>query len=124
MSYLPLIFLGVTLNAGAQLLLKTAMNRIGSFSFSWDNLTPVLVQAVTSPYIWLGLMAYAVSVVVWMMALSRVDVSVAYPMLSLGYVMVAIVGHFWLQESLTFERVAGIFIIIVGVFLLTRTTSG
>ena len=123
MPYFPLILLGVTLNAGAQILLKMAMNRIGQFSFSWENLSLVLQQAVVSPYLWLGLTAYAVSVVVWMMALSRVDVSVAYPMLSLGYVMVALVGHFWLQENLTFERIVGIGIIILGVFLLIRTTS-
>jgi multidrug transporter EmrE-like cation transporter len=121
MSYLPLILFGVLLNAAAQLLLKTATNRIGHFTFSWDNALPVLQQAAVNPYIWLGLTAYAVSLVVWLLALSRVDVTVAYPMLSLGYVVVAIVGHFWLQEALTLERILGIVIIMLGVFLLTRT---
>lgn len=121
MKYFYLILLGVVLNAGAQLLLKEAMNRIGHFAFSWHNILPIGQQILQSPFIWVGLIAYGFSLVVWLVALSRVDVGLAYPMLSIGYILVAIAGHFWLQEPLTMERMLGIIVIMVGVFLLTRT---
>src|SRR3954467_15313755 len=64
---------------------------------------------------------YAVSLVVWIMGLSRIEVSIAYPLLSLGYVINAAAAWYLFGESLTVMRVAGIGLIIAGVFLVART---
>lgn len=122
---LALILFGVLLNAVAQLLLKSGVNAvtasIGTFAYSLENLWPVGVRLATQWPIIGGLACYVVSVVVWILGLSRVDVSVAYPMLSLGYVLNAI-GAWWLfGEALTPQRLAGIGIIIVGVYVLARS---
>jgi multidrug transporter EmrE-like cation transporter len=62
-----------------------------------------------------------VSVVVWIMALSRVEVSIAYPMLSLGYVVNAVAAHYLFGESVSALRAGGIFVIIVGVVMVARS---
>lgn len=120
---LPIILLSVSLNALAQLFLKQGMLKIGYFDFAWHNIVPIAWQAMTNPFIFSGLVCYAVSVVTWMMVLSRVDVSFAYPMLSVGYIMVAVAGYYLFNEHLTWVRVMGIFVIIFGVYLLTRTAQ-
>ena len=116
-----LVLSGVLLNAAAQLLLKAGTNAIGHFEFSTANLAPIGWKVATQPYILGGLTCYAVSVVVWIIALSRVEVSIAYPMLSIGYVVNAIAAWYLLGEVLTPMRLAGIGIIIAGVFLVARS---
>ena len=116
-----LILTGVLLNATAQLLLKAGTNSVGTFSFSADNLLPVGIKLATEPHILGGLTCYVISVVVWIMALSRVDVSIAYPMISIGYVVTALAAWWLFGEAITLERMVGIGVIIIGVFLVTRS---
>lgn len=116
-----LILTGVLLNAVAQLLLKAGTNAIGHFDFELRNLIPIGWQAITEPHILGGLLCYVVSVVVWILALSRVPVSIAYPMLSIGYVVNALAAYWLLGESLSALRMGGIFVVIVGVFLIARS---
>ncbi len=77
MSYLPLILLGVLLNAAAQLFLKEGMRRIGHFEFVWANLIPISIQVAGNIFVLAGLLCYVVSVAVWLLVLSRVEVSFA-----------------------------------------------
>jgi multidrug transporter EmrE-like cation transporter len=116
-----LILLGVLLNAGAQLLLKAGTNSVGHFAFNRDNIIPVGWQLATEPHIVGGLTCYVISVVVWIMALSRVEVSIAYPMLSIGYVVNAIAAWYLFGEALSVTRLVGIGIIIVGVYIVARS---
>ena len=116
-----LVLTGVLLNAAAQLLLKAGTNRIGEFAFSVENLMPIGVKVATNPPILAGLACYAVSVVVWVMALSRVPVSIAYPMLSIGYVLNAMAAWWLFGESLTMQKLVGIGFIVIGVFLVARS---
>lgn len=116
-----LVLLGVLLNAGAQLLLKAGTNSVGQFAFSRDNILPVGWQLATEPHILGGLVCYVISVVVWIMALSRVEVSIAYPMLSIGYVINALAAWWLFGESLTAMRITGIGFIIVGVYFVARS---
>lgn len=115
-----LILAGVLLNATAQLLLKAGTNAIGHFEFTLDNLVPIGWKVACEPHVLGGLGCYVLSVAIWIMALSRVPVSVAYPMLSIGYVVNALAAWLWLGETLASGRVLGIFVIILGVFLVAR----
>lgn len=117
----PWLLLGVLLNAAAQLLIKAGSERISTLSFSWANVMPMSFQLMTSPYIILGLIFYVVSVVIWICVLSRVEVSIAYPMLSLGYVVNAIAAYYLFGEMMTASRIAGISLILVGVYLVARS---
>jgi len=116
-----LLLAGVLLNAGAQLLLKAGTNRIGEFAFSMDNLVPIGTRIASSPPILAGLACYVVSVVVWILALSRVPVSVAYPMLSIGYIVNALAAWWLFGESLGMQKLLGIGFIVIGVFLVARS---
>jgi multidrug transporter EmrE-like cation transporter len=121
MNPMILILTGVLLNAAAQLLLKIGMQRIGHFDLTMGNIWPIGLQAAGSLPIWGGFMCYAVSILVWMVVLSRVDVSVAYPMVSLGYVVAAVAAWAWLGESVGPLRLAGIAVILVGVFMVSKS---
>ena len=116
-----LVLLGVLLNAAAQLLLKAGTLRVGEFAFTLDNVLPVGARLAASPHIAAGLACYAVSVVVWILALSRVPVSIAYPMLSLGYIVNALAAWYLFGESLGMQKLVGIGFIIVGVYLVARS---
>jgi multidrug transporter EmrE-like cation transporter len=116
-----LILIGVLLNAGAQVLLKAGTNAVGHFEFSRDNILPVGWQLATEPHIMGGLACYVISVVVWIMALSRVEVSIAYPMLSIGYVVNAMAAWWLFGEAVSLTRLAGIGVIIVGVYIVSRS---
>ena len=116
-----LVLAGVLLNAAAQLLLKAGTNRVGEFAFALENLVPVGAKLALNPFILGGLACYVVSVVVWILALSRVPVSIAYPMLSLGYVVTAFIAWAFMGEAVNAMRVSGIAVIIVGVFLVARS---
>jgi len=118
---LTLILAGVLLNAVAQLLLKAGTNAVGHFEFHLDNLVPVGLKLAFQPFIVGGMVCYAVSLVIWIMALSRVPVSIAYPMLSIGYVINAFVAWQWLGEALAAQKLLGIGLIVVGVVLVTRS---
>ena len=105
-----IILVGVLLNAAAQLLLKAGTNAM-----------PLGLRLAIEPHILGGLACYVISVVVWVIALSRVPVSIAYPMLSIGYVVNAAAAWYLLGEALTPLRLAGIGIIVAGVFLVARS---
>ena len=118
--YLPLILLGVSLNAVAQITLKQGMRNIGPFAFSMENLIPVGIKIMLNPFVVAAVLCYAVSVIVWILVLSRVDVSYAYPLLSVGYIVTAIAGKTLFGEALGPARLAGVLVICLGVYLITR----
>jgi len=121
MQVFLLILLGVFLNTGAQLMLKAGVIQIGHFEFSAANVIPIGLKVMGSPPIITGLCLYVVSVGVWLLVLSRVQVSFAYPMLSIGYVVNALAANYFFGEPLGSVRMLGIFIIIAGVYLVAQS---
>jgi multidrug transporter EmrE-like cation transporter len=120
MVYL-LILLGVMLNAAAQLLLKAGMSQIGHFEFSSANVVPIGLKVLMNLPIMTGLFTYVVSVLIWLLVLSRAQVSFAYPMVSLGYIVTAIAAYYIFGEPMSALRVVGIFVIITGVYLISQS---
>ncbi len=118
---LALILTGVLLNASAQLLLKAGTNAVGHFEFHLSNVIPIGMKIAFQPFILGGMACYAISLVVWIMGLSRVPVSIAYPMLSIGYVVNAVVAYYWLGEPLAMQKMLGIGFIIIGVVLVAKS---
>lgn len=116
-----LILAGVILNAAGQLLLKAGTNAVGHFDFHLGNVLPIGLKLAFNPFILSGMAAYGVSLVVWIMALSRVPVSIAYPMLSIGYVINAFIAWHWFGEALGAQKLLGIGCIVLGVYVITRS---
>lgn len=115
------IFTGILLNAAAQLFLKTGTNAVGAIHLTLDNWLPTSIKLLSQLPILGGLACYAISVVVWIIGLSRVEVSIAYPMLSLGYIVNAIGAWWLLGEPLSGQKLLAVVIILLGVVLLARS---
>lgn len=122
MLIFSLIILGVLLNAAAQLLLKAGMLQIGHFDFAMANAIPIGFKVMGNIPIIGGLTLYVMSVGVWLLVLSRVQVSFAYPMLSIGYIVNALAAYYLFGEPLTSMRMLGIFVIIAGVYLVAQSS--
>jgi multidrug transporter EmrE-like cation transporter len=75
----------------------------------------------TEPHFISGVICYGFSLIVWILGLSRVPVSIAYPMLSLGYVINAIAAYYLFGEDVGFMRWLGIGFIVLGVWLVARS---
>ncbi len=116
-----LILTGVLLNAIAQLALKASVSETGIISLDVQSILSSANSLLVNVWLWLGLVCYTVSVVIWILALSRVDVSIAYPMLSIGYILNAIVAWKIFDEPVGPGRIMGIGIIILGVYVLARS---
>lgn len=104
------ILLAVLLGTGAQLFLKAG-----------TNATPVGFGLALEPRILAGIFCYAVSLIVWILALAKTPVSIAYPMVSIGFALNAALAWWLLGEAVTPMRMAGIGVIIVGVFIVARS---
>ncbi|MBC3935857.1 MULTISPECIES: EamA family transporter [Undibacterium] len=115
------ILTGIMLNAVAQLLLKKGTNAVGAIHLNAENWLSTGLQLATQLPIIGGLSCYVISVVVWIIGLSRVDVTIAYPLLSIGYIVNAIGAWYFLGEVMSLQRMLAIGIIIIGVALLVKS---
>lgn len=114
---LGLVFFSVGMGVAGQLLMKQGM-----LSFPGLRLElSLLLKVFTQPYIVVGFACYGVASISWLFVLSRVPVSVAYPMLSLGYAAVALLSWRLFGETLTGQKIAGIIAILGGIVLLARS---
>jgi drug/metabolite transporter (DMT)-like permease len=112
---------GVLLNAFAQLGLKAATRVTGPLIVPGGGTWNRALELITVPSLWFALSAYGLSVVVWLVGLSRVPVSQAYPMLSMGYVINIGLAWWLLGEMPNAQRVIGIGVIVAGVVLVARS---
>ncbi len=112
---------GVLLNAAAQLLLKAATRTSGALVSDAGNVSwSAAEELLRTVPLWAGLACYVISVVLWLGALSRVPVSIAYPMLSIGYIVNAFAAAALFGEALTVAKLGGIALIVAGVLVLAR----
>lgn len=120
-KYIPLILAVVTTNAISQMLLKHGMNTIGKFEFNQGSLASMFPVVAFNPYVVGGLLVLVFSMGLHLMALSRVDLSFAYPFLSVSYVLVLIAGYFWFGEAVNVSRMVGVAFICLGTFFVARS---
>jgi multidrug transporter EmrE-like cation transporter len=113
----------VVLNSFAQLGLKMATNTTGVIAGTRQDLLLAGQQLAASTAFWLALACYGLSVIVWVVGLSRLPVSQAYPVLSLGYIIAALLAWIVLGEAVGLARWSGIGLIIAGVLLVSRSHS-
>ena len=121
MKYLGFILFTVLTNAAAQLMLKHGMMSLGELSFSGVNPLVKILQIVFSPWVFLGLCTFVVSMASHLFVLSKVELSFAYPFLSLAYVAVAVFAYFVFREDVGAWRIAGIAFICVGTVLIAQS---
>ena len=120
---LAIAITSVLLNAAAQLFLKAGTNVVGTVSFGGADTVQTLLQIARIPWFWAGFACYGISLFTWIATLSRAPVSVAYPLLSIGYVVNALMAYWLFGESLTVQKIVGIGFIVTGVVLLSWNFS-
>ena len=108
--------------AAGQTALKSGMNQVGEIGslrqlFNLDT----LVHIFTNPRVLAGIFLYVISLFLWLGALSTLNVSFMYPLLSLSYVITAIIAFVFLKESITLLHWAGISLVVGGCLLIMRT---
>lgn len=116
---LILIIATVCLNTAGQFMMKAGINKVGKIGLS--NLMESFTRVITSWFVIGGFSAYAVSAVLWILVLSRAELSWAFPMVSLSYVVTALLAPFILNETFSVQRIVGILVICLGVFIISRT---
>ncbi|MBL8056226.1 MAG: EamA family transporter [Anaerolineales bacterium] len=115
------ILIAVVGSAAGQLLLKKGMSTMGPLTISLDQIFGILWRIGTNPYVVIGLTIYVCGTVFWLAALSRVDLSFAYPFASLSYIAMIIGGWLLFSEKVDLWRIGGSLIIMLGVILISQS---
>ncbi len=115
-----IIVLSVLISSTAHIFLKKGMMTHAENAMKSDGVIGLAWSVGTNPWVMGGMFLHVAALVVWLWALSRVDISFAYPFVALGYVLVMVMAWLWLGESLSFMKILGMGIIIVGILVLSR----
>jgi drug/metabolite transporter (DMT)-like permease len=111
----------IMLLSGGQTALKFGLNAIGGVSLA-DGL-PSLLKLFQTPWVIVGFGLYALSSVLWLDVLSKLDFSLAFPMVGLTYVFTLLIGRFFFGEAVGWERMLGVVFILGGLFFLVRSSN-
>ncbi|ROT93949.1 small multi-drug resistant family protein [Altererythrobacter sp. FM1] len=114
-----LIFVSVSLSALAQLALKVGTTAAASARSS--GVGGEMGGLLHSPMVFVGLGLYGIGAILWLFVLGRAPLSLAYPFVGIGFILTMLAGAFFLNENLTFARVAGTLLIAVGCVLVARS---
>jgi multidrug transporter EmrE-like cation transporter len=117
-----LVLLGAVLNALAQIALKASVHGQPPMR-SPHELLAAAPRLLTSPMFLLALALYGISVLNWLIVLSRVELSVAYPAMSIAYVLTFIAGVVAFGEQATPVRIIGACAIVLGAVLISRPAT-
>jgi drug/metabolite transporter (DMT)-like permease len=118
---LGLILLSVASGVAGQLALKMGTTRVGAAAIQASGPVSTLITAFRSPLVWLGLALYGLGALAWILVLTRMDLSLAYPFLALNFVLIAIVSRLFLGETIPALRWGGIAVICLGILLIARS---
>ena len=117
-----LILLSILIAIGGQVLLKVGMNQISSAEIiSLNGAKSFFLAVLKSPKVMTGLFLYGLSAIVWLIILSRVDLSFAYPMIGISYIFMLVISKFLLNEHVSPLRWIGAVVISIGVVIITRS---
>lgn len=114
-----LILFSVALSVAGQLTMKSGMQAVGKVELVQVFLTPKIFEVILNPLVIFGLLAYSVAAIIWLAVLSKAELSYAYPMIAMGYILTSVAAWVLFNESMTILRFMGITSIISGVYLIS-----
>lgn len=120
LNSIVIIISSILLSSIAHILLKKGMMTHALKEIKNDNILEVAIAVGTNPWVVTGIILHVGALVVWLLALSKVDISFAYPFLALGYVLVSLMAYYYLGEELSITKIIGMLIIIVGIMVLVK----
>jgi drug/metabolite transporter (DMT)-like permease len=113
----------MSLTVTGELLLKNGMNRHGELNVSLDTLVPTAVKLFTNPFLLGGFVFVFSGALFWLAVLSRWPLSLAYPLLSISYILGIGASVLLLKEKVSWVQLLGVLVIIVGVYLVSREAT-
>lgn len=116
------ILISILFNVFGQFFIKTGVDKISPIHITQNKFIIDIIHIIFYPSIFAGLFLYAVGSVFWIFALSKTNLSYAYPMLSLGYILVLILSGVILKENISLTKIAGVFVIVLGIILVSKST--
>jgi len=120
MRSLLLILVSVFMSATGQVMLKAGANKLGAVFLARQDILQDIWRIFKTPQILIGIGLFATGFLTWMKVLTREDLSFAYPMASLSYVIILIYSYFLFRESITASKLIGIILIITGIIFIHR----
>ncbi len=121
MSTIMLILAATVLGVVGQMLLKQGMTQMGPLSLTISSTARIIWSIATSPMVIGGLLIYAIGTFFWLITLSRLELSVAYPFVSLNHVVIFLLAWLVLKEQISPLRAVGVLIICAGMLLVARS---
>lgn len=118
---LILVLIPILIGAFGQIFLKKGMLQVGGFALRNTNLVHKFIEIFMNPWVLFGFLCYFLSSLLWLIAISRIQLSIAYPMLSISYILVLVASWFLFNEPVTIARWTGVLVICFGVFLISRS---
>ena len=115
------ILISVIGGAVGQIVLKKGMSTMGALTLSSRDLLTTLWRMGTNPYVIVGLAVYVAGTVFWLAALSRVDLSFAYPFASLSYGVMLAASWLLFNEDISLVRIIGTVVVVLGVIIISRS---
>lgn len=112
----------IMLLSAGQTSIKFGLNAIGGVSLS-DGVVGFF-KLFQTPWVVVGFALYGLSSILWLDVLSKLDFSLAFPMVGLTYVFTLLIGRFFFGETVGWERMLGVAFILGGIFFLVRSGSG
>ena len=111
----------ITASTVAQAMLKHGMDRVGGISPPGSQFLSSMQKALAEPFVMGGLLLVLVAVPMWLQVLSRLPLSVAYPLVGLGYIVSLGIGAFVLKENVNLMRIFGVVLIVLGVIAVSKS---
>jgi drug/metabolite transporter (DMT)-like permease len=122
-STFALLMIAMCLTVTGELLLKSGMNSHGELNVSLSTLVPTAVKLFTNPFVVGGFVFVFSGALFWLAVLSRWPLSMAYPLLSISYIIGIIASVIFLKEKVNMVQVLGVLVIVFGVFLISRSAE-
>ena len=110
-----------SLNALAQIALRKTMLTLGQMPSELSGYFNLALNLISNIWFMLGMGCYVISIGLWMVVLGKVEVSLAYPLLSVGYILTAVIGYFFMGENVNLIRIIGLTFICVGIIIISRS---
>ena len=116
------ILISVILGVIAQILFKKGISSMGPVPFSRIHVLPSLtLRIVFQPHIFTGFLFYGIATIFWLFALSKVDLSYAFPFISLTIILTSGAGALFYGERITVCRKIGMVIVCIGILLIAQS---
>jgi drug/metabolite transporter (DMT)-like permease len=117
MNVLFLVLICAGIGVIGQLAMKKGMNIVGNIGVK-EIFSSRVFEVLFQKYVFVGMVLYVFASLLWLVILSQEELSFVYPLISIGYIMTAILGKIFFHENLTFFRFFGVLLICGGVFLI------